>query len=108
MNICSPRDNTYYPLLTFGRHVRSKNNRQSWSWALNPEVYRNYTEGFGLYLKKKMLLHYKEIVRWYKSTNSQLDATITDFVDNYNQLNMFPVIISPVLRNTRLCLQHVL
>ena len=34
--------------------------------------------------------------------NSQLDATITDFIDNYNQLNMFRAIISPILTNTRL------
>jgi len=34
--------------------------------------------------------------------NSQLDATITDFIDNYNQLSMFRAIISPILRSTRL------
>jgi len=39
--------------------------------------------------------------------NSQLDATITNFIDNYNQLSMFQAIISPILRNTRLCLQLV-
>jgi len=39
--------------------------------------------------------------------NSQLDATITNFIDNYNQLNMFPAIISPILRSTRRCLQLV-
>jgi len=39
--------------------------------------------------------------------NSQLDATITDFIDNYNQLNMFRVIISPIFRSIRLCLQLV-
>ena len=26
---------------------------------------------------------------WYNNINSQLDATITVFIDNYNQLNMF-------------------
>jgi len=26
---------------------------------------------------------------WYNNINSQLDATITNFIDNYNQLNMF-------------------
>jgi len=40
---------------------------------------------------------------WY----SKLDVTITDFIDNYNQLNMFRAIFSPILRNTRLCLQLV-
>jgi len=39
--------------------------------------------------------------------NNQLDATITNFVDNYNQLNMFRAIISPILRSTRLCLELV-
>ena len=36
------------------------------------------------------------------------DATITNFTDNCNQLNMFRAIISPILRSTRLftaCLQ---
>ena len=37
--------------------------------------------------------------------NSQLDATITNFIDNYDQHNMFRAIISPVFRSTRLCLQ---
>jgi len=32
---------------------------------------------------------------------------ITNFIDNYNQLNMFRAIISPILRSTRLCLQLV-
>ena len=44
---------------------------------------------------------------WYDNMNSQLDATITNFIDNYNQLNMFRAIISPILRSTRLCLQLV-
>ena len=43
----------------------------------------------------------------YSNTNSQLDATITNFNDNYNQLNMFRTIISAILRSTRLCLQPV-
>jgi len=45
--------------------------------------------------------------RLYNNINSQLDATITNFIDNYNQLNMFQAIISPILRSTRLCLQLV-
>ena len=32
---------------------------------------------------------------------------MTNFIDNYNQLNMFRAIISPILRSTRLCLQLV-
>jgi len=36
------------------------------------------------------------------NTNSQPDATITNFTDNYNQLNIFRAIISPILRSTRL------
>jgi len=43
----------------------------------------------------------------YNNINSQLDATITNFIDSYNQLNMFRTIISPILRSTRLCLQLV-
>jgi len=31
-----------------------------------------------------------------------MDATITNFIDNFNQLNMFRAIISPTLRSTRL------
>ena len=41
----------------------------------------------------------------HKNINSQLDATITHFIDNYNRFNMFREIISPILRSTRLCLQ---
>ena len=44
---------------------------------------------------------------WYNNGNSQLDVTITHFIDNYNQLSKFPAIISPILRSTRLCLQLV-
>jgi len=36
--------------------------------------------------------------------NSPLDATITNFIENYNQLNMLRPIILPILRSTRLCL----
>ena len=45
---------------------------------------------------------------WYNNINSQIDKKITNFIDNYNQLNMFRAIISPILRNSRLCLQLVL
>ena len=34
--------------------------------------------------------------------NNQLDATITNLIDNYNQLNMFRAIILPILKSTRL------
>ena len=44
----------------------------------------------------------------YNNVNSQLDAKITNFIDNYNQLNMFRAMISPILKSTRLCLQLVL
>ena len=44
----------------------------------------------------------------YSNINSQLDATITNFIDNYNQLNMFRAIISPIIRINRLFLQLVL
>ena len=44
---------------------------------------------------------------YYSNINGQLDAKITSVIDNYNQLNMFRAIISPTLRNSRLCLQLV-
>jgi len=40
----------------------------------------------------------------YNNINSQLDATITDFIDNNNQFNMFRAIIWPIVMSTRLCL----
>ena len=43
----------------------------------------------------------------FNNINSKLDAKITNFIDNYNQFNMFQAIISPVLRSTILCLQLV-
>ena len=43
----------------------------------------------------------------YNNINNHLYATITNFIDNFNQLNMFRAIISPILRSTRLCLQLV-
>ena len=39
--------------------------------------------------------------------NSQADETITNFIDNCIQLNIFRGIISPILRSTRLCLKLV-
>jgi len=38
----------------------------------------------------------------YSNINSQLDATITNFIDNCIQLNMFRALISPILTRTRL------
>ena len=32
----------------------------------------------------------------HDNVNSQLDATMTNFIDNYNQLNMFGAMISPI------------
>jgi len=43
----------------------------------------------------------------YNNVNGQIDATITNVIDNFNQLNVFRTIISPILRSTRLCLQLV-
>jgi len=37
-------------------------------------------------------------VYYHSHINSQLDATITNFIDNYNHLNMIREIISPILR----------
>ena len=36
---------------------------------------------------------------------SRYSTTVTEFIDNYNQLNMFRAIISTILRSTRLCIQ---
>jgi len=44
---------------------------------------------------------------WYNNINGQLDAKITNLIHNYNQLNTFREMISPILRNARLCLQLV-
>jgi hypothetical protein len=44
---------------------------------------------------------------WCNNINSELEATITNFIDNYNQLKMFRAIISTILRSTRLCLHLV-
>ena len=43
----------------------------------------------------------------FNNINRQLDETTTNFIDNYNQINMFRAIISPVLRSSRLCLHLV-
>jgi len=39
----------------------------------------------------------------HSNIKSQLDKKNNNFIDNYNQLNMFRAIISPILRSTRLC-----
>ena len=45
-------------------------------------------------------VYQNDIEKFYNSNmNSQLDATITNFIDNYNQLYMFRVIITPILRS---------
>jgi len=57
------------------------------------------------------LYHHTVVLDKYTHTliyiNSKLDITITNFIDNYNQLNMFRAIISPILKRTRPCLQLV-
>jgi len=40
-----------------------------------------------------------QILKRHNNVNSQSDATITDFIDNYNPLNMFRAIILPILRS---------
>ena len=58
-------------------------------------------------LQRKVNSSYCKAVRYfpYNNSNSQIDTTITNFIDNYNQLNMFRAIVSPILRNNGLCLQ---
>jgi len=36
----------------------------------------------------------------YNNINNQANSTITNFIDNYNQLNIFRAIISPILTRT--------
>jgi len=48
----------------------------------------------------------KQVPR-YNNINNQVDVTITFFINNPNQLNMFRAMISPIFRSTRLCLQIV-
>ena len=50
---------------------------------------------------------YFQISLYFNNINSQLDATIIILLANFNQLNIFRAIISPILRSTRLCLQLV-
>jgi len=48
---------------------------------------------------EKIKTHVLRSVNFFvNNINSQLDATITNFIDNYSHLNMFRAIISPVLR----------
>jgi len=79
---------------------------------------RNSTVLFNQPLKQKLLqiirqskekFAYCKAVRYfpYNDINNQLEATITNFIDSYIQLNMFRTIISPILRSTRQCLQLV-
>jgi len=64
-------------------------------------IYRHSVEKFW----RLWIFYFCVTVRhWYNNINNQLYATITNFIDNYNQLNMFWAIISPILRSTRLCL----
>jgi len=70
-------------------------------------VLRNIENAFTRTLRNKRLTTLTGIFVDYNNINSQLNATITNFIDNYNQLNMFRAIISPILRSTRLCLQLV-
>jgi len=49
-----------------------------------------------LFEKRLCLFHVCLTVHhWYNNINSLLDAKITNFIDNYNQLNMFQAIIRP-------------
>ena len=57
----------------------------------------------GSYKMKGLECHF-----FYNNISSQLDAKIKKIIDNYNQLNMFRAIISPILRSTRLSLQLVI
>jgi len=55
-----------------------------------------------LYIYNIYIIYIIYYIHTHNNINSQLDATITNFINNYNQLNMFRVIISPILRRTRL------
>ena len=65
-------------------------------------ILRTVDEYQRLFFDVCVTMHY-----WYNNINKQLDATIIT-INNFNQLNTFRAIISPILRSTRLCLQLVL
>ena len=57
-----------------------------------------YTLPFVLFARHSMIM-----------SKNQLDAKIINFIiNNFDQLNMFRAIISPILRSTKLCLQLVI
>ena len=49
-----------------------------------------------------MVITYTKVQQYNQPTRCN-----NDFINNYNQLNMFREIISPILSSTRLCLQLV-
>jgi len=57
---------------------------------------------------RHFLLRIRLGLKFDNNIESQIDATITNIIDNFNQLNMFRTIISPVFRSIRLCLKLVL
>ena len=48
-----------------------------------------------MYIVNEVLIVRPNTTLRYNNTNNQLDATIKNSIDNYNQLNMFWAIISP-------------
>jgi len=42
------------------------------------------------------------VQHWYNDINNQLDATITNFIDNYNQLNMFRMRMGEIIARNML------
>jgi len=60
-----------------------------------------------IFLVFSLILTIYRCLQCNDNINSQLDATIKHFIHNYNQLNTFLAIISPILRSTRPCLQLV-
>ena len=95
---------TYFFKLDLCVCLLKKNAESSWECvASNDRVL--VTSEWERIFKEAYVVKYK--LMWESNINSQLYATITNFIDNYNQLNMFRAIISPILGSTRLCLQLV-
>jgi len=76
-------------------------------WKYTTGTFRKCAHHVIQWLLSKFLVSQTSSINLKNNINSQLDVTITNFIDNFNQLNMFRAIISPILRSIRLRLQRV-
>ena len=77
----------------FPKSYGSKITPNNQTYAPRPHTMRTFTEAL-------ITENNNTNCTYSNNTNSRLDATITNCIDNYNQLNMFRAIISPILRST--------